>query len=143
MLAITCAGLMVWAWNVPTIYNKWYNNVLESSFILNLAILAAASYQARVEGGNQTAIVNTSASITFVTFLGIVVYHIISWIQESRFWKRAIGPKLELIWQILTHRDQQHRDPMDMALTAQPVAPPQPVTTTFVDLREPLLESQH
>ncbi len=47
VLTITCAGLLL---STSRVYKKWYNNALESSFILNLVILAAASYQVKVEG---------------------------------------------------------------------------------------------
>ncbi len=41
-------------------YKKWYNNVLESSFIHNLTILASAFNHVKVEGGNQAAVAYTS-----------------------------------------------------------------------------------
>ncbi len=140
VLGITCIGLMAWVWNTGSMYRKWYNNGLESSFILNLGILALASYQVKVEGGNQAAVVYTSVSIAFVTFLGIVTYHVAERVKDSRMWRSTIGPKLQCMKNTLAHR-QQHQGSIDMAVP--PTAPRPPVTTTFVDLRESLLESQH
>ncbi len=118
-------------------YKMWYNNVLESSFILNLTILAAASYQVKVEGGNQAAVAYTSVSIAFVTFLGIITYHLIEYVTSLRLWRITIGPKLHHLW---TSTRGRHEEPAEMEVLS--VAPPRPVTTTFVDLREPLLETQ-
>ncbi len=94
----------------------------------------------KVEGGNQAAVAYTSVSIAFVAFLGIITYHVADRIRDSRMWRISIRPKLQQLMKTLTNR-QQHQDPIEMA--APPTAPSPPVTTTFVDLREPLLESLH
>ncbi len=135
VLIIACIGLTVLEWNTGSMYKMWYNNALESSFILNLTILAAVSYQVKVEGGNQASVVYTSVSIAFVTFLGIVMYHVAERVKDSRMWRNSIVPRLEY----LRNRRQQHQDPLEMAVP--PTASPPPVTTTFVDLRESLLET--
>ncbi len=139
VLAIICAGLLTWILNTGSVYKKWYNNALESSFILNLAILAAASYQVKVEGGSQAAVVYTSIGVAFLTFLGIIVYHASERIKSSPVWRRYIRAKLRLCMATLSR--QQHQEPIELAVP--PTAPQPPVPTTFVELREPLLESQH
>ena len=141
VLAIACAGLLTWTLNTGSMFKKWYNNVLESSFIFNLAVLAAASFQVRVEGGNQAAVVYTSVGVAFVTFLGIITFHVVKRVTRSRVWKNSVRPALQPLWERLTHQ-QHHQDPI-----ARVVPPtthqPRPVTTTFIDLRESLLESQN
>ncbi len=139
VLVITCAGLLTWTLNTGSMYKKWYNNVLESSFILNLAILAAASYHVKVERGNQAAVVYTSVSVAFATFLGVITYHVTERIKGSSTWRNSVTPKLQFLKASLS-RQQHDQDSIEMAVP--PTAPPPPVTTTFVDLREPLLESQ-
>ncbi len=135
ILIITCSTLLIWIWNI---YKSFYNSILESSFILNLTILAAASYQVKVEGGSKEAVVYTSVSIAFVTFLGIISYHVIQRVTDTITWRNTIKPLLLRLRERLTHQ-QQEEAPTEMA--APPIAPPRPVTTTFVDLREPLLET--
>ncbi len=137
VLIIACIGLAVWAWNTGSTYKEWYNNILESSFIINLTILAAASLQVKVEGGNQAAVAYTSVSIAFVTFLGIITYHLIEYVTSLRLWRITIGPKLHHLW---TSTRGRNEEPAEMEVVS--VAPPHPVTTTFVELREPLLETQ-
>ncbi len=139
VLGITMIGLSVWAWNTGSMHRKWYNNALESSFILNLAILALASYQVIMEGGNQAAVIYTSVSVAFITFLGIITYHVLQQVVDSRIWRHsAIQSKLNR----LRHNRRRHQDPIEM--TVPPTAPhPHPVTTTFVNFRESMLETQH
>ena len=79
-----CIRLMVWAWNIGSMYKNWYNNALESSFIMNLAILVLASYYVKIEGGHQAGVVYTSVSIALVTFLGIISYHVLEYVKDSR-----------------------------------------------------------
>ncbi len=122
-------------------YKKWYNNILESSFILNLTILAVASYQVKVEGGNQAVVVYTSVSVAFVTFLGIMAYHVIEYMTTIRACRHSIAPHLQRFREIMTH-SQRNEDAAEMIVNA-PVARTLQVTTTFVDLRESLLDSQY
>ena len=45
-------------------------------FILNLGILAAATYHVKLSGGSQAAVAYTSVGIAFLSFLEIVTLHI-------------------------------------------------------------------
>ena len=69
-------GIFVWFALCGVVYKSWYLNALEVSFILNLGILAAATYHVKQSGGSQGAVTYTSVSIAFLSFLGIVIYHI-------------------------------------------------------------------
>ena len=58
------------------VYKSWCLNALEVSLILNLGILAAATQHVKQSGGSQAAVAYTSVGIAFLTFVGIVTYHI-------------------------------------------------------------------
>ena len=58
------------------VYKSWHLNALELSFILNLGVLAVATYHVTLSGGSQAAVAYTSVGIAFFTFAGIVTYHI-------------------------------------------------------------------
>ena len=58
------------------VYKSWCLNALELSFILNLGILAVTTIYVKVSGGSQAAVAYTSVGIAFLTFVGIVTYHI-------------------------------------------------------------------
>ena len=90
LLAIATAAILT----PPTllgsrIYKTWSLGLLETSFILNLAILAVATLYVRPSGGNQNAATFTSVGIAFATFTGIVIYHSVQQIKGSRLWRRV------------------------------------------------------
>ena len=58
-----------------SLYRKTYLTALESSFLLNLGVLAAGTLFIRLVGGSQEALITTSAGIAFLQFVGILVFH--------------------------------------------------------------------
>ena len=76
VISSTTSGIFIWFALSGMVYKSWYLNALELSFILNLGILAAATYHVNQSGGSQAAVVYTSVGIAFLTFVGIVTYHI-------------------------------------------------------------------
>ena len=69
-------GIFVGFTLLGKVYKSWYLNALEVSFILNIGILAVATYHVTLSGGSQAAVAYTSVGIAFLTFVGIVTYHI-------------------------------------------------------------------
>ena len=78
LLAISAAsfGILVWLTLSSVVYRSWYLNALELSFILNLGILAVATYHVMFSDESQAAVTYTSVGTAFLTFVGIVTYHI-------------------------------------------------------------------
>ena len=78
LLVISSATFGIFAWFALSgaAYKNWYLNALELSFILNLGILAVATYHVNHSGGSQVAVSYTSVGIAFLTFVGIIIYHI-------------------------------------------------------------------
>ena len=69
-------GIVVGFALLGKVYKSWFLNALELSFILNLGILAIATHFVLHSGGSQAAVAYTSVGIAFLTFVGIVIYHI-------------------------------------------------------------------
>ena len=86
--------LIVSAWISGGVYWNWCLNPLESSFALNLIILAAATYHVKQSEGNQLAVWYTSVSIALVTFISILTYHIFQQLRHTKHWEKV--PKLKL-----------------------------------------------
>ena len=84
--------LTIWAWISGGVYRNWCLNALESSFALNLIILAAATYHVKLSGGSQLAVGYTSVIIALVTFTGILAYHILLQVRGTKLCK--MFPKL-------------------------------------------------
>ena len=80
LLVISSAtfGILGWLTSSGVIYKKWYLNALEVSFLVNLGILAVATYHVNhvnQSGGSQAAVTYTSVGIAFLILVGIVTYH--------------------------------------------------------------------
>ena len=58
------------------IYEKRYVNILETSFILNIIILASGTYCIKKVGGNQLVLSFISAGVVLSQFVGIIFFHI-------------------------------------------------------------------
>ena len=76
LVSSTVIGIAVGFALSGMVYKSWYLNALELSFILNLGVLAVATYHVSQSGGNQAAVAYTSVGIAFLTFVGIITYHI-------------------------------------------------------------------
>ena len=136
LVIIACnIGLAIWGWNVGGMYKKWYLNALESSFILNLVLLSAATYHVKLAGGDQAAVFYTSVSIAFATFIGIIIYHVCQLIMDTRVWRNLVRKIHD------TRQPCQQGEDAAMEMEEAPSAPRPPPTVTFVDLREPLLST--
>ena len=58
------------------VYKKWYHSLLECSFHCNLVILAGGVLVMEFTEMSKSPVIYTSVGISFVQFLGIVLYHI-------------------------------------------------------------------
>ena len=76
VISSTILGIFIWFALSGMVYKCWWLNALELSFILNLGILTVATYHVKQSGGSQAAVAYTSVGIAFLTFVGIVTYHI-------------------------------------------------------------------
>ena len=86
--------LLVWAWVSGGVHRNWCLDALEGSFALNLILLVGATYHVNRSGGHQLAVGYTSVSIAFVTFIGILAYHIFQQVRHTKLWRKV--PKLKL-----------------------------------------------
>ena len=161
LLAISSValGLTVVTRYTGAVYRNLYVNFLETSFILNLGILATATYYVKLAVVPiyqlQAIVVYTSVGIAFATFIGVVLYH--TYLQ--------VWPKLQqrvhhfcnhdLSSQISSEdeRNMNNELAQQVAPTMTIVDPPHPeppnadghsprpfITpyTNFIELREPL-----
>ena len=128
------------------VYEHFYNDVLESSFILNLGIFSVATFylKEKSEGIAESQLILSSFSvgIAFITFLGILLFHISLVLKSSNIWIVYMLPfiqkslLLSKILRITPVKDQTRAGDKDAAeLQALPTS-----TEINVDLREPLLE---
>ena len=155
LLAIEVAvvGLLTLIHFTGLIYKRLFLDIIEASFILNLGILAAATYSVRLAETpeNQAIVTYISVGIAFTTFVWVLVYH-----TYQQVW-----PKMQQRIHQLYHRNKHQSESFDeeadidnqaqisivptvtivdrpspepLKLEAQPLIAP----TNFTELREPL-----
>ena len=128
------------------VYRHWLKEVLESSFLLNLGIFSVATFYLKEESkdddNSQFILSSISVGVAFITFLGILLFHINLVLKSSNIWKSYMLPfiqkslLLSKILRITPVKEQTRAGDKDAAeLQALPTS-----TEIDVDLREPLLE---
>ena len=113
------------------VYKSVLTNILELSFNANLSIVAVATFYVRSAGGNQNAVTFTSISAAFVTFLGIVVYHLVQQIRAAPQWWRRLHPSRDYNADRLAVADSE---PQDRALTRPSTA--QFATVAYININD-------
>ena len=121
------------------IYKTWSFGLLETSFILNLTILAMSTLYIHANGGNQNGATLTSVGIAFATFTVIVIYHSVQQIKGTRLWRR-VRQRYDSIEVPMITVDSGTEDPPDYLLTSGS-APTQTVVDMH-ELREPCMATK-
>ena len=126
------------------IYKSWILSLLETSFTLNLTILAAATLYIRPSGGNQNAATFTSVGISFTIFVGIIIYHSVQLIKGTRLWRR-VCVRHDYMRVTLTDVDSGPEDPpgspVNLAFTSGSAPTQTVVDIRDSELREPCMET--
>ena len=121
-------------WLKIVVYEKLYINILEVSFLLNIIILASATYHMIQMKNNQLIMTYISTGIAFVEFLGIVLFHVCLQLQKVLFHKDQKETLLDYIMKrIKLHLDQT-------GCKTKNIEKGNNASTSLVDIREPLLD---
>ena len=135
-VTVVCLGLT--AILNTGIYKKWYIDLLETSFVVNLGALAAATSYVSNQTA-QTVIVSISVGIVAIEFIGIIVYHVLLRVGKQL----TIAQMMNAIANVKKKDQPVERDPNFETSNSKPtqtevslLLPPQ----NFSELREPLLD---
>ena len=109
------------------VYEKRYVNILETSFILNIIILASGTYCIIKGGGNQLAMSFLSTGLVLTEFVGITFFHIL-----RRMGNPTLNQKLKIHWHALMKKIKAKNVELEKQVS---------LSTTTEDIRESLLES--
>ena len=147
LLTITSVtvGLAVLAWLQKGLYEKIYNDILEAFFILNLCIFAAATYHVKETKGSQSQLAYISVGLSFLFFVGIIIYHAYICVIKTSCWKHLPRPTYrKYLKQFLRRKETDNRDETvdevnwsSTHVVSDTVSPPSIITA---DLNEPFLE---
>ena len=75
--------LLVTGWNLRGVYNKWYLDLLESWFLLNIAVYCIFGFAGHAAIGGKLSI-----TLVFLTFLGILLYHLNLQLKKTKSGER-------------------------------------------------------
>ena len=139
------ASLAALAWVHIKIYENIFNGFLEAAFLLNLCILAAGTYHVKESGGSQAGLAYTSVGIALVIFICILVYHVYLRLRTLGVWEKIPKPDSKRYTDIFSklHIVLGHNKEKDNeagVLNGEQEGEIK-VTTTTIELREPLLEN--
>ncbi len=93
IIAIFSMALQTWLCLARWVYEDFINNFLEMAFLLNLAITSAAilfEYSVHKIRHSST-VIYISSGMTFVIFIGIIVYHVLMRLMSIRVVKKRLG----------------------------------------------------
>ena len=97
LLAISSVSISLLAVH-RRVYEKKWKDLLESSYILNLGILSVATFYLKEESEddkNQLILLSVSVGIAFVTFFGVLIFHISLVFKSSNIWKEQMIPYIQ------------------------------------------------
>ena len=117
------------------VYDKRANDILESSFILNLCLFSIVTFylKARDTPEYQIYLSNISVGIVLLTFIGIIVFHILLRLRSTFLWKSTVQP---LILKVIQKNSASITKADNRKAKKVPTS-----STVTIELREPLLES--
>ena len=138
LLCIGCSAVFILSHSLSVggVYKKWYLTMLESSFFINLITLVPFMFYFQQAVGKQRGVVQISTIVAFATFIGIVALHLI-W--RTRLWV-LVKPRLERLATAWHARNRSEENAELQSLDDYQQSFP---STTYVDFRESLIESQY
>ena len=83
IVACLMCAMLILKLLISKAYKNWLIDFLETSFFTNLLLLSVSTYYVTVTNRNQVTLANTSVSIAFITFLGIVLFHTYKYILKD------------------------------------------------------------
>ena len=126
------------------VYEHWCKDLLELSFLLNLGIFSVATFYLKEESEgdkNQLILSSISVGIAFITFVGILLFHISLVFKSSNIWKEHVisfiqrSLFLSKIFRVTAIKDNTTvRNVEATVLHALPTS-----TEVAIDLNKPLL----
>ena len=112
------------------VYENRYIDALESLFLVNLGILSVATFYIRennLGNASQALLLDLSVGVAFVTFLGILLFHVFRQLKRMKIWSFKANER-----PLVENGNDRPVDPQKRELE---------FTCSAAQLREPLLES--
>ena len=118
------------------VYEKYANDILESSFILNLCLFLIITFYLKAGSTPKYPIYvsNVSVGIVLLTFIGIIAFHVVLHLRSTFLWENGIKPLVQRVLGKNNVDITKGKHDLDEGPTSSVVT---------IELHEPLLESSH
>ena len=133
IMASTFLSLIAWILR-PGIYKKTSLDILECTSLFNLVILSVCTMYARNNDHDQTSITNVSVGTAFITFMGVISYHVLKVLYSIDCVKSRVK-KLKKSLKCLKRQQRDVYEPRNVNSLVQDFPP----FVQFTEDREPLL----
>lgn len=90
IIIVFTLSLLVWLFFTGWVYESWFNNCLEVFFLYNLSFTSTTTLFAFSNNSHSPAVIYTSIGITFIIFVGIILYH-----GQRRLFQTRAGARLK------------------------------------------------
>ena len=90
LTGVAASCLLAVEWAFMGIFRKWPLDLLEGSFLLNIAILSAATLYTKTVNGDQTIVAFISIIITCAMLMGILIFHVNNRFRNLRCIKKQL-----------------------------------------------------
>ena len=117
------------------VYEDGWKDILESSFHFNLIIFSTATFYLKEEGkGTKSQLILSSVSVgtAFITFVGILLFHVSHYIASTRYWKLHVLPYIQK-FRVMAGKNEADEEENAM-IRAMPA-----YAAIAANLREPLI----
>ena len=140
-IALFSNFLLAWLYLSGWVYESWLNNCLELIFLLNLSLTSTTILfeDAESNESRSSAVIYTSTTITFVIFIGLILYH-----AQKQFFQTRVGTKMKnKFYQLYNSQRNEDEDGIQLQVSGCKIEEsPKQVTHTVVELTQPLLEKE-
>ena len=125
---------------IGKVYRNWLIGLMETSFIFNLLLFSVSTYYVSNTDGDQVAVAYTSSVTVFISFTGIVLYHIYTYLVKNTRTHRNLGTSLKKYVHLLTQKlNIKNRENGNMSNDNENETNQLPLQERLL-LREPILD---
>ena len=125
LTGVAASCLLTVGWAFMGIYKNWPLDLLEGSFLLNIAILSAATLYTKTANGDQIIVVFISIIITYAMLVGILIFHVKNRFRNSRCTRtRLHDVQLRYITDSNKIAEENDSDPIDSSVDQPSVVEP-------------------
>ena len=133
--------LQTFYWNAGRVYKNMLWNITESFYLLNLAILTAATLMLRSLDEpssirNQEVVTDIMVGTAFLVFSAILLYHLFEYLLKTSV---TLTQMKQAVQTLLRMKSCNHEQSTTNVTNLNPSAPNNTHTVSYFELREPLL----